>query len=166
MGLSKESIDRRIELDDNEERALRKVVELACGCSGGVRVRDVQEMIRLGLLADQYGMEAVVSAVEEAIVRSVTAETCGEVLHCVGGGQLPRSVSAAWTLALKHFEVVSRRGGLTLLSEEVLCALVGDDQLAAEENAVLDAVVAWIAGGDEMGRGERLVSGRMVELGR
>ena len=65
------------------------MMELVCGCKGGVRVRDVQEMVVLGAVADQYGMEAVVSAVEDAIVRSVTVETCGEVLCRSGGGQLP-----------------------------------------------------------------------------
>ena len=71
-----------------DEGAVRKVMELACGCKGGVRVRDVQEMVVLGAVADQYGMEAVVSAVEEAIVRSVTVETCG-------GGTAPERRGAA-----------------------------------------------------------------------
>ena len=55
------------------------------------------DMMQLGAIADQYGMEAVVSAVEEAVVNSVTVETCGEVLLRGGGGQLPRAESAAWT---------------------------------------------------------------------
>ena len=32
-------------------------------------MRDLQEMVLLGAVADQYGMEAVVSAVEEAMWR-------------------------------------------------------------------------------------------------
>ena len=51
-------------------------------------------MVFLSAVADQYGMEAVESAVEDAIVRSVTVETCGEVLCRSGEGQLPRAVSA------------------------------------------------------------------------
>ena len=78
-GPLKEATERQMVLQE-DERAVRKVMELVCGCKGGVRVRDVQEMVVLGAVADQYGMEAVVSAVEEAIVRSVTVETCGEVL--------------------------------------------------------------------------------------
>ena len=140
----KEKTDRRIELDDDEEKALRKVMELACGCEDGVRVRGVGDMMDLGATADQYGMEAVVSAVEEAVVSSVTVETCGEVLRHGGGGQLPRSESAAWTLALERFEAVSWSGGFLGLNESVMCSLVGDNKLAAEENAVLEAVVEWI----------------------
>ena len=69
-GPFKEGTERQMVLGEDES-AVRKVMELACGCKGGVRVRDVQEMMQLGAVADQYGMEAVVSAVEEAIVRSV-----------------------------------------------------------------------------------------------
>ena len=65
----KEKTDKRIELDDGEENALRKVMELACGCEEGVRVRGVGDMMELGVIADQYGMEAVVSAVEDVIMR-------------------------------------------------------------------------------------------------
>ena len=45
------------------------------------------------------------------------------------------------------------------MSELVMCDLVGDDDLMAHEEAVLDAVVEWIqAGGGEEGRGgERLL---------
>ena len=193
----KEKTDKRIELDDGEEKALRTVMELACGCEEGVRMRgvgdmmelgaiadkygmeavvfaveeavvrsvtkgeqrsDVLEMIRLGESATQYGMEAVVSAVEEAVVRSLTVETCGEVIRLGGGGQLPRAESAACTLALQHFEAVSRCGGFLGLNEEVMCSLVGDDDLMAREEAVLEAVAGWIqAGGGEVGRGERLL---------
>ena len=58
-------VTRFVELQ-SPPRAVRKVIELACGCKGGVGVRDLQEMVVLGAVADQYGMEAVVSAVEEA----------------------------------------------------------------------------------------------------
>ena len=115
-------------------------------------------MIWLGEAAAQHGMEAVVSAVEDAIVRSVSVQTCGEVLCRGGGGQLPRAESAAWKVALSRFEAVSRSGGFNRMNEEMLCDLVGDDALAAEEEAVLKAVVEWIKwGGDEAGRGERLL---------
>ena len=78
-GPFREGTERQIRLQE-DERELRNVMELACGCKGGVSVRDLQEMVLLGSIADQYGMEAAVSAVEDAIVRSVTVETCGEVL--------------------------------------------------------------------------------------
>ena len=44
------------------------------------------------------------------------------------------------------------------MSEVVTCDLVGDDDLMAHEEAVLEAVAGWIqAGGGEQGRGERLL---------
>ena len=63
-GPFKEATERQMVLQE-DERAVRKVMELACGCKGGVCVRDVEEMVVLGAVADQYGMEAVVSAVED-----------------------------------------------------------------------------------------------------
>ena len=117
-------------------------------------------MIALGVLADKYGMEAVVAAVDGALVRVVTAETCGEVLCWSRGnrwGQLPRAVAASRMMALERFELVSRSGGFKAMSEEMMCELVSDDALAAEEAVVLDAVLEWIAAGDGKGRGERLL---------
>ena len=59
---------------------------------------------------------------------------------------------------MQRFKAVPRSGGFLGLNEEVMCSLDGDDQLAAEERAVLEAVVEWIkAGGNEEGRGERLL---------
>ena len=43
------------------------------------------------------------------------------------------------------------------LQEDVLCGLVGDDDLAADEEEVLEAVVAWIKRGADEGRGESLL---------
>ena len=43
------------------------------------------------------------------------------------------------------------------MSEEMLCDLVGDDDLVANEEVVLEGVVKWIQGGGEEGRGERLL---------
>ena len=78
-GPFKESTERQMVLQE-DERAVRKVMELECRCKGGVSVRDLQEMVLLGAVAGQYGMEAVVSVMEDVIVRSVTVETCREVL--------------------------------------------------------------------------------------
>ena len=77
-----------------DERALRKVMELACGCKGGVSVRDVQEMVVLGAVADQYGMEAVVSAVEDAIVRIVNKGKARE--RRAGDDMAGRGSCSAW----------------------------------------------------------------------
>ena len=112
-GPYKEGTERQMVLQE-DERAVRTVILLACGCKGGVSVRDLQEMVLLGAVADQYGTEAVASAVEDAIVRIVTVETCGEVLCRSGGEQLPRAVFAARKVALLRFEAVSRSGGFSI----------------------------------------------------
>ena len=156
-GCFRESTERQLQLDDEDERALRLTMELGCGGEGGVKVRDVMEMIGVGVIADRYQMVEVAAAAAEALARSVTVDSCGEVLGWSGGGQLPRAVSAARKLALKRFDTFSRSEGFMALQEDVLCDLVGDDELAADEEEVLEAVVAWIMHGSDEGRGEGLL---------
>ena len=76
FGPFKEGTERQVVPEEDEgavpeedEGAVRKVMELACGRKGGVHVRDVQEMVRLGAVADQSGMEeeVVLEAVAEWI---------------------------------------------------------------------------------------------------
>ena len=55
-GPFKEGTERQIGLQEDERTVRRKVMELACGCKGGVSVRDLQEMVLLGAVADQYGI--------------------------------------------------------------------------------------------------------------
>ena len=43
------------------------------------------------------------------------------------------------------------------MNEEMLCDLVGDDALEADEDLVLKAVGDWIEGGGDEGRGEYLL---------
>ena len=171
-GSFKESSEKLLHLGDEDERALRQAMELACGCPEGVHVADLQEMAILGALADRYEMVEVVAAVEDAMVRSVTVDTCGEVLE--GQGQFPRALAAARKQALERFRDLARSRGFLTLSEGVLCSLVADDELAADEEEVVEAVVDWIKGGDEEGRGERLLReiryglieiSRLAELG-
>ena len=66
-GPFKEGTERQIGLQE-DERAVRKVMELACGCKGGVSVKNLQEILLLGAVADQYGMEAVVSGLRPCFV--------------------------------------------------------------------------------------------------
>ena len=158
-GSFRESAEKQILLDDADERALRHVMDLACGCPDGVQLVDVREMVELGLFADRYEMAELAGVVEEAIVRSLTVESCGEVLRWSGGGieggPLPLAVAAARKLGLEHFAELSRSRGFGDLSEDVLCGLVGDDDMATDEEVLLEGVVGWIKGGDEEGRGVR-----------
>ena len=156
---SRARTDRRMGLDDEDETPLRLAMELSYGLEEGVPVTDLDEMIRLAIFADRYEMVGVAAAVEDAIRRSYLAvETCLEVLSLKERDQLPGVVSAARELALKRFADMSRSSCFESTSEEVLCDLVGDDLLAADEENVLEAVVGWIkAGGAKKGRGERLL---------
>ena len=149
----KEKTNRQIKLDDWKEMALRTVMELACWCEEGVRVRGVGGM-SLEPLQTSTGWRQW----SQAVVSSVTVEMCCEVLHRSGGGQLPHSESTAWTLVPQHFKAVSLSRGFLGLKEEVMCSLVRDNKLAAEENAVLEAVVEWIkAEGGKEGSRQRLL---------
>ena len=160
-GEFKEAAERRLELDEADERTLRQAAELACGHESDM---DITAMLQLGIFADRYEMVEVMTMVEEAILQSVTKDTCGDVLYWTGGAQLLRVVSAARRLALGQFDTLRRSGIFTKLSEDMLCDLLGDDQLVpgyggghSTEDAVLQAVAAWIRGGDEEGRGERVL---------
>ena len=79
------------------------------------------------------------AAKEDVLMRSMTIETCGEVLRWSegsGGLLLPRAVGSARRLELSRFGELSRSEGFSALSEDILCSLVGADELAAE-NTVL-----------------------------
>ena len=82
--------------------------------------------------------------------------TCRWLHRCIlrHATRLPAAIRS---VALEQFVEVSRRGGFRRMSEDVMTDLVGDDALAAEEDAVLEAVVVWIKGGREERRGERLL---------
>ena len=137
------------------------MMDLACGCPDGVQVGEVREMVEVGLFADRYEMAEVAGAVEEAIVRSLTVENCGEVLSWSGGarvgGALPLAVAAARKLGLDRFAELSKSRGFGDLCEDVVCGLVGGDDMAADEEVLLEGVAQWIKRGDEEGRGERVL---------
>ena len=44
-----------------------------------------------------------------------------------------------------------------------MCGLVGDDNMATDEDVLLEGVVRWIKGGEEEGHGERVL--RKVQYG-
>ena len=113
---------------------------------------DVQEMVELGLFVDRYEMVEMAGVVEEAIVRSLTLDNCGEGLHWSRGatweGPLPLAVAAAHKLGLDSFAELSRSQGFVDLSKDVMFGLVGDDDMVANEEVLLEGVVGWIKGGD------------------
>ena len=160
-GSFRESTEKQILLDNVDEGALGHGMDLACGRPEGVRVADLREMMGVGAFAHRYQMAEVVGAVEEVIVRSLTVDICGEVLRWAGeasdGGLLPGADSAARKLGLDRFAELSRSQGFDGFGENVLCGLVGNDDMAADEDVLLGGVVRWVKGGDEEGRGERVL---------
>ena len=58
-GSFRESTERQMQLDDEDERALRLTMKLGCGGEGGLKVRDMMEMIGVGMFADCYQMVEV-----------------------------------------------------------------------------------------------------------
>ena len=90
-------------------------------------------------------------------------KTCRRLHQCIlqHAPGLPASIRK---VALERFEAVGSSGGFKRMNEGMLCDLVRDDSLAADEEEVLKAVSAWIKeGGGEEGRGERLL--REVRFG-
>ena len=143
---------RQLALDESEARLFSKLVALGSGASvrmeGGLR-----EAVGLGLMADRYQVEVVQDAVEDAVMRLVTVESCGRVLEWSSGSGLVRVERASREVALRSFDAFAATVGFMEVGEEVLGSLLDDDGLVTErEERVLEAVVRWMQGGDGGGR--------------
>ncbi len=72
---------------------------------------------------------------------------------------LGRVEAAARVLALERFEEVAGTEGFMRMDEEAVGSLLDDDALrASREEAVLEAVVGWMKGGEGELRGRGLLS--------
>jgi hypothetical protein len=69
----------QLALEGGEAGLFRKLVALGSGAAVTMK-GGLGGVMGLGLMADRYQVEAVQGAVEEAVVRLVTVESCGEVL--------------------------------------------------------------------------------------
>ena len=99
-------------------------------------------------------MGEVASALEDAIIRALTVDNCGEALFGAGRAGLWRAEGAARALAAARFEAVAATAGFLLLDEDHLAALLDDDHLAvAREERAFEAVVAWMRAGAAAGAG-------------
>ena len=92
--------------------------------------------------------------------RSLSLETCAELLVSARESGLARVERASRQLALDRFEALARTEGFLALPGDVLTALLADDTLRAErEERVFEALVRWIraATPELAGAGRRLM---------
>jgi hypothetical protein len=116
-------------------------------------------MMAVGLMADRYQVEAVQGAVEDAVLKLMTVDSCGMLLACSSGSGLVRVELASRELALREFDEFSKTAGFMALGEEALGSLLDDDGLTTEkEERVYEGLVRWMKGGGGEGvRGEGLL---------
>ena len=143
----------QLELDRSEAGLFSKVVALGSGAAvtmeGGL-----EAAVGLGQMADRYQVEAVHGAVEDAVMRLLTVESCGRVLACGLGSGLGRVERASRELALREFDEFARTARFMEVGEEALGSLLDDDGLVTErEERVFEAVVRWMKGGEVRGSG-------------
>jgi hypothetical protein len=139
---------RELALDGGEGELFRKLVALGCGAAVTVE-GGVEGLMALGLMAGRYQVDAVQVAVEEAVVRLLTVESCGKLLTRSSGSGLVRVAKASWELALREFDDFARTEGFMEVGEEVLGSLLEDDALnTGGEEPVFEGVVRWMKGGE------------------
>ncbi len=123
----------------------------------GVELDD-SEVKELASVADRFQMTAVVSALDETLMRHLETSLCGEVLSWSGELGLIQSREAALKLAKARYKELVQTEGFLRMGEEVLGRLLDDDRLAARnEEPVWEAVAMWRRAGDEHARGPGLV---------
>ena len=102
-------------------------------------MRGVGDMMQLGAIADQYGMEAVVSAVEEAVVRSVTeGEQGSDVQEMIRLGESAAQYGMEAVVSAVDKAVVS---GLTVETCGEVLRRGGGGQLPRAESAAWTLVL-------------------------
>ena len=148
-------------MDGSEAGLFSKVVALGSGVAvtmeGGL-----EAAVGLGRMADRYQVEAVQGAVEDAVMRLLTVESCGRVLAYGWGSGLVRVERACRELALREFDEFARTAGFMDVGEEALGSLLDDDGLVTErEERVFEAAVRWMKGGE---RGEARGSGLLRKV--
>ena len=138
----------QLALDGGETGLFRKLVALGSGAAVTVE-GGVEGLMGLGLMADRYQVEAVQGAVEEAVVRLLTVESCGGALAWSSGSGLVRVERASREVALREFDDFARTAGFMEVGEEVLGALLEDDGLWTDgEERVFEGVVRWLKRGE------------------
>ena len=135
----------RLELEPDDEAAFDALVELGCGAAVDV-ANGLEGLVDLGRVADKYGLEGVLAAVEEHALARLTLETCGELLMASGAAGMRRVEERSRAMALDAFEAFSRTDGFLRLGEAELGSMLAEDELrVGGEEAVLEALARWMA---------------------
>ena len=92
-----------MEIKDVDGSAFRKVLDAWCGKELEPKA-DMGILLKLGGVADQFQVTAVVTALEEAIIRQLSVATYTDVLGWCGGAWLQRGEAAAQKLAMERFK--------------------------------------------------------------
>ena len=157
-----------VAIDADDITVFSKMLSLGMG----VRVTlpgGVEELLALGKAASRYGVKAVADQAEDTALRLLSIDNCGLVLNklAAAGNKhgMPRLERAARDLALSEFVAFSSTESFTSIAEEVLAALLEDDELTSTsgEETVFQAVVRWIrsaGGGREDSDGSGAAAGR------
>ena len=140
---------------------------MALGCGQPAIATNFGELLKIGMMADCYGLTAVCQAVEWQAALNLTVERAVEVLASEAARGLARLRDASKEMALCRFEAFAATDGFLRLDEEELGSLLDEGRVEAEgEERVLEAVARWMRGGEGPGtplRGEGLL--RKVRFG-
>ena len=101
---------RSLALDSREAGLFPRLLALGSGAAATME-GGLEAAVRLGRMADWYQVEAVQGAVEDAVVRLLTVESCGRVLACGWGSGLARVERAGRELALREFDEFATTAG-------------------------------------------------------
>ena len=114
-------------------------------------------MLELGRVACAMEMDLVIEAVVDKAVSLLSPSNCIEVVRATIDLDLPALhpvKEASLAMTLEEFEVLAQNDAFTVMEEDHLALILGDNRLQASgEEQVLEAAARWICGrrGDDGG---------------
>ena len=109
----------RLELEDVDGRVYSDVLDMWCG-KEGLGDKSLDAVMAMASVADRLGMTEVGAALEDAIVRQLSVDVCGDVLMESARLGLGRVEAAARVLALERFEEVAGTEGFMRIDKEAV----------------------------------------------
>jgi hypothetical protein len=139
-----ESVTRRLDLGGIDAAHFASIVDLGCGKSitipGGI-----PDAMRIATAADRFQMDLVCEAIEDEILKTLTLDSCADLLTGAIACGLPRIEKSARLLALDRFEAFAATPGFLALPQHALASLLPDDALRADrEERVFESLVRWM----------------------
>jgi hypothetical protein len=125
-----ERIGNKLSLDDVDERAFIKTLDVWCGRNDCQEV-DLEEVQLLASVAGRFQMTEVKSVLEEALMEQMGLEMCGDVLVWSGQCGMQQLETQAIEMAAKRFEEFAKTAGFARMGEEALVKVVDDNCLVA-----------------------------------